>query len=393
MRAVYHRFLMSVLADRLQGPTRARPPATERIQPRRSTMPYTAVQFIGYEIYTGPGHNPDRYVGLDSDRDDIAARIALMKEALTAAKASPPIATDPGVLKVFMAPEFYFRGKQGAYPIELLTGTGPNPDPLSLIGGLSALIADASWQDWLVVFGTAIAGSVNAARQTEVYNVSYVQKGGFRNETERLGKCVVIMKEFMSGIDFLAITAAGLTNTDVAHLAGVGPGTYALEQNNPGQAGGGGYNGGSIFLMDNITFGLEVCLDHDQRRLLRAWPARGDPFIQLQLVPSGGMTINTCAVATLGGGLIFNVDGLMNFGVGGGYGYHTDLRWVRRRLPGNADLLPLPAVGLIWVNQDRAALTQVFWLPPDNDLYNVAARTPNLIIYAPAVIPQPLLAQ
>ena len=188
-------------------------------------MPYTAVQFIGYEIYTGPGHNPDRYVGLDSDRDDIAARIALMKEALTAAKASPLIATDPGVLKVFMAPEFYFRGKQGAYPIELLTGTGPNPDPLSLIGGLSALIADASWQDWLVVFGTAIAGCVNAARQTEVYNVSYVQKGGFRNETERLGKCVVIMKEFMSGIDFLAITAAGLTNTDVAHLAGVGPGT------------------------------------------------------------------------------------------------------------------------------------------------------------------------
>lgn len=175
-------------------------------------MPYTQVQFIGYEIYTGPSHqDPKRpyYVGLNVDTDDIATRVELMKEALTAAKASDAISKDPSVLKIFMAPEFYFRGARGAYPMELVTGTNNNPN--GLIQQLTALIKGSDWCDWLVVFGTYLVTGVSDLGGTEIHNVSLVQKGGYATEEERLSKCVIVEKEFMSGIDFLRLPPQGLS--------------------------------------------------------------------------------------------------------------------------------------------------------------------------------------
>lgn len=346
-------------------------------------MSYSAVQFIGYEIFTGPGQNPKRYVGLDGDRDDIAARVALMKEALNAAKASPQVNKDPAVLKIFMAPEFYFRGARGAYPIDLVTGTGP--DGGGLVGALTDLIREGHWADWLVVFGTIVARGKN-----EVYNVSLVQQGSFRNENERLSKGVLIMKEFMSQIDFLRISPRGVTAADRSRLAAVGPGTYALEQNNPGQVGG--YSGGSIFKIAGITFGLETCLDHAARRLLRAWPMAGDPFIQIQLIPSGGISIQTAAVATLDGGLVFNVDGLKSDRPGHGYGYQSALRCAAQRLPEDDEMFTLPSEDRVAVNRDLNALTRLFWLPPDDDVSNPWAHTPELVFYPRVPVPQPAQA-
>lgn len=69
-----------------------------------------------------------------------------------------------------------------------------------------------------------------------------------------------------------------------------------------------GLGGQSMFLMDNIMFGLEVCLDHAASRLRDSPPGRGRSFAQIQLIPSAGMRINDVAVATATGGLIFNVD-------------------------------------------------------------------------------------
>jgi len=68
--------------------------------------------------------------------------------------------------------------------------------------------------------------------------------------------------------------------------------------NTPGRSGGGGYDNGSIFMLDNTTFGLEVCADHGMGRLRKATPLDGDIFVQSQLIPSGGMIIFPASVAT-----------------------------------------------------------------------------------------------
>jgi len=350
-------------------------------------MSYTAVQFIGYELFTGPGQYPKRhYVGLDSDREDIAARVALFKEALIAAKNSPMVDNGSNVLKIFMAPEFYFRGARGAYPLDLLNSGGA--DDRGLVGALTDLIKGSEWADWLVVFGTIIGRSSGGRGRNEVYNVALVQQGSFTKDT-RLDKCVVIMKEFMSDIDFLDIAPGGLTLEQVSHLPAMGPGTYALEQNNPGQGGTGGYNGGSIFMLNGITFGLEVCLDHLARRLLRAWPLAGDLFVQVQLIPSGGMSIETGAVATQTGGLVFNVDGLTSDRPDEGYGYHAALKHVRQRLPNDDQLRDALVLGIEPVNLNLNEVIRLFWLPPYNDVEDPTAHNPQLIFYKSVNIPAP----
>ena len=64
-----------------------------------------------------------------------------------------------------------------------------------------------------------------------------------------------------------------------------------------------------MFTMHDITFGLEVCLDHGEGRLKKYYgtpDAKGKQKVQVQLIPSCGMSIKKpCTVAN---GLIFNVD-------------------------------------------------------------------------------------
>src|SRR5262249_13030788 len=66
--------------------------------------------------------------------------------------------------------------------------------------------------------------------------------------------------------------------------------------------------GGCIFTVDGVTVGLEVCLDHaattssnTSGRLNHA------ANIQVQLIPSAGMTIGS--LRAVPGGIVFNVDG------------------------------------------------------------------------------------
>ena len=81
-----------------------------------------------------------------------------------------------------------------------------------------------------------------------------------------------------------------------------------------------GLGGGSIFTMDKITVGLEVCLDHLEQKLVTyfngsagppvvaAAAQPGEPKIQVQLIPSCGMGIKTGSKCTVPDGIIFNVD-------------------------------------------------------------------------------------
>ena len=124
----------------------------------------------------------------------------------------------PDVLKVFIAPEFYFRGIRGAYTdLKYVNGQGAGRDPNSIVGGLAKAVQDARWKDWLFVFGTSMvvagpffpqdhidpktgepyANLVN--KTTALLNIALVQKGSYANEDERTSKAVTVIKEYLSG--------------------------------------------------------------------------------------------------------------------------------------------------------------------------------------------------
>lgn len=131
---------------------------------------YSKVQFIAWEIYTGPVYgmlDADHYPGLApaaGDRRfdvlsqclDIIARVEITRRAIETAYQN--VEEDPETLKIFVAPEFLYRGAAGAYLYDLLNGWmtapegfGPLPPALKeswggLFGLLRALVAEERFQ-------------------------------------------------------------------------------------------------------------------------------------------------------------------------------------------------------------------------------------------------------
>lgn len=307
-------------------------------------MPYERVQFIGYPLYTGPeerdedGERKQRYLGLPEDGADIAARVQLLKAVLNITLHHPEVAAaDRDVLKVLMIPEFFFRGRRGAYQMD---------DVAALVSQLQQMVQGPQWADWLFLFGTIVGYAVKdpvpasegapvepregpdeGAATAEVYNFCLVQRGGF-GPVEGAGPAAarVVLKEFKSNLDFifadafdLARSGEGLAWEQVEHLEPLGE-TRNEVQLFP-------YDGQAVFSQDGLTFGVEICLDHDAQRLEGS---RRLPPIDIQLIPSCGMTISPEAIVVGEGGFVFNCDG---YGPGfvGGYDYHTELVWVGAR--------------------------------------------------------------
>jgi hypothetical protein len=190
------------------------------------------------------------------------------------------------VLKVFIAPEFYFRSVYGGYTdMKYFSGEGAGRDPNPIVGGLANAVQDERWKDWLFVFGTSVVvakrfispetSNPDLSRKIAVLNTALVQQGYYSDENERTLKGVAVVKDYKSGDDFGDFPGVKFKNDDLAHFP-AGPISYASDVNTPGQRGGGGYDNGSIFMLDNITFitlGLEVCVDHGMGRLRKATPS------------------------------------------------------------------------------------------------------------------------
>ncbi|CAN7603905.1 hypothetical protein [Polaromonas sp. LjRoot131] len=276
-------------------------------------MAYNNVRFIGYVIDTAPESNPDGskiYLGLNNPALDIEARCELMLRAMQVAKdalppQSPPV-PDGDTLNVFMAPEFFFRGVNGAYGMD---------DVQLVIATLQGMAAKPGWTDWLFTFGTILGVSsptfktapydIDPLANKEVYNFALVQQGGVASQGDT--GAVVVMKELMSGVDFIATAAnpGGLLLGEVNHLAPSTTGGPGREQQVLN------YDGSGVFSLAGITWGLEVCLDHlgTVRRLQKSPQLPGQDLIQLQLVPSCGMGVQAPSVVTQFGGYVFNCDG------------------------------------------------------------------------------------
>lgn len=257
-------------------------------------MAYNKLQFIAYIVHVGPDMVNRRYPGIMNIPLDIQQRCSLMERAIYIAHSSYKMIHQPSnVLKVFVAPEFFFRGPIGAYSMD---------DYQTILERLRAFVNDVRFKDWMFVFGTTLAFSREISKHKEVYNIAVVQKGNAGEES-----CRIVMKEHKSGIDFmgarLPAPKIGLPDKDVHHLMPAknsGVGRERQKKN---------YGGESIFELGGITFGLEVCLDHGEQRLRKSPVARGKNRVQVQLIPSAGMSINPAAIVAVTGGIAFNCDG------------------------------------------------------------------------------------
>ena len=198
---------------------------------------YSKVQFIAWGVYTGPVHGDPRdrglgYSGIASvpgDRRldvlgqflDIKARVAFTRLAVEAAYEKADAGAN--TLKIFMAPEFLYRGAAGAYLYDLLNGWEGNdpfgqniiPEPYNkkwggLFGELRELVRDPRFQDWVFVFGTAVGAAFQTSNgkiimdqehPASAWNQSLIQCGGETEEQHEA--CYFTQKHLKSGIDFI----------------------------------------------------------------------------------------------------------------------------------------------------------------------------------------------
>jgi len=294
---------------------------------------YEKIVCVSYSIKTGGFDlaGKVKYQGQLDDEQDMLARVRNMKAAINKAESFVPSASrnDNKTLKLFMAPEFYFRGRYGAYPPEIVSQIMP------LLRNGNDGTGRPIFKDWLFVFGTAISATIDARQYcftcksgrhivfdrnpaNPSKTIPKCSKGAAHDVREGIYGAVidnvaliqkgkedyVVAKEFISGIDF----------------RDTGTGAYVKMENSgvrekfkpiPTEGSHGSRftskfsderMGGGVFNMDGITFGMEICLDHAKKKL----KASGN--LQILLIPSAGMDIKYWR--TINNGITFNVDGL-----------------------------------------------------------------------------------
>jgi hypothetical protein len=176
----------------------------------------------------------------------------------------------------------------------------------------------------------------------EIFNVAFVRKGGTLTPVSSNGSATsarLVEKELISSVDYQGPTFDDpafydrlehfITLYNAQVRATPTDGTLgnreeaanpALENASDGvtETSASGLGGGSLFDMDGLSYGLEVCLDHGEGRLSKS----GASPVRVQLIPSCGMSISPGAehIDTSQHSYIFNVDGS-----GGGHS-HSDVQ-------------------------------------------------------------------
>lgn len=328
--------------------------------------PNDPMKWMGWTVWKEDAH----YLGLQSHQQDIDARVALMQQAIERAANAPNVKLNnqQSTLKLFMSPEFFFRGYTGAYPdMELIHRART---------ALEDVVSDSKFANWLFVFGSVLAAADLGNGSKEVYNIVYVIPGGGGGETR------VVMKELKSGIDFLKsqqyLNPQGkyinlpmsfpdkVVHEKAQHLPAARPSGQGLERQKGAH---GADSGGGIFDYENVTFGVEICLDHAAARLKQSPPSPGDWKVQVQLIPSAGMRIKPESVVATRSGFAFNVDG---------GGPHAKLSKVESAHRSNADAT-LSEVA-------RAEEHNLTNLPPNfAQLYK--PQTPSVVVFPKVALP------
>lgn len=360
----------------------------ENAKPNHShpkVSPYTKVQTLSFQIYTGgaPAYLTDEltgstkhnheckglnsyglpedsntlqcYLGLEDTALDVQRRLGIMRDAVD--RAYDVSDQDESTLKIFLAPEFFFRGKDGAFAFaneEQVDSTGECSDICHILKGLEDIAAHKRFENWLFLFGTVIGSETlptEDAYDFQFYNFAPLYRGFDPATSKRIGKNFIVPKRYVSNIDFLT-PLRHLTNKSIAmELLDEQDPSVAGTLMNPHSVGHKRYDNemwakykdelSSLgytmieygwFYMDGIAFSVEICLDHLVHRALMTYmadvvtgsktlvPSSANDSVewvgiprnqaQISLVSSAGMDVTVSSLALANGGHIFLQDGM-----------------------------------------------------------------------------------
>eukprot|EP00435_Cladocopium_sp_Y103_P063855 s172_g25.t1 len=291
---------------------------------------YAAVQYFGFNLFTAPGTEVDGcfdigddldqcYLGSPKVKEDVEKRLSIMFEAVERLYASDHWDRSPTTLKIFMLPEFYWRGKQGAYRIH--RGVEKVLHPTA--HWISHRFTHERFKHWLIVDGTVVMAQMADQRYVEMserpyenisyYNFAPVHVGGTNLTYLRF-------KHFISGIDFLQM------RPEHSRMVPAPPGrSHSFCKEHPRSNGcvyqhlpshlleelGFGHDvelPSGLLKIGGLRIGLEICLDHAMGELcekeLKPWER-----VDVQLIVSAGMNIASGPVCTRPGGPVFLADG------------------------------------------------------------------------------------
>ena len=278
-------------------------------------MPYTAktykrAQFLAYACptlaITAPGSAKAVLPPVRKLTDpDERARVQRMFDVASFVKSQAPWRREADVLKVFIAPEFYFRPQNAekAYTFNRA---------INIIECLHQLFGDSTWADWLILPGTVFSALPGDAKQGS-YPVVNNKGQHFSLEKAYLNTCVVV-KGGGPGAPFHYVHKRHISHIDGApqiEAAGINPlfrptleAWTELKQR--------------LFKVDNLTIGIDICKDHydsELKNVVRVWPSREGtpaPSIHLHLVTSCGAQVQVNSVVAKQGGYIMHCDGIKN---------------------------------------------------------------------------------
>eukprot|EP00581_Thalassiosira_minuscula_P017119 CAMPEP_0183721290 /NCGR_PEP_ID=MMETSP0737-20130205/13610_1 /TAXON_ID=385413 /ORGANISM="Thalassiosira miniscula, Strain CCMP1093" /LENGTH=540 /DNA_ID=CAMNT_0025951275 /DNA_START=326 /DNA_END=1948 /DNA_ORIENTATION=+ len=355
-------------------------------QSQKSSSPsYTKVQTLSFQIYTGgaPAFIMDEstgkerknheckglhsygqpedsetlqcYLGLENTAMDVQRRLDIMTDAVN--RAYDISSKDESTLKIFLAPEFYFRGLDGAFEFsteEAEDKAGECSDICHILKGLENIAAHKRFENWLFLFGTVIASEALPREDTfdyQFYNFAPLYKGFDPATSQRIGKNFIVPKRYVSNIDFLTPLRHLTNKTMTMELLDEENHTLYKTLMNPHASGQKRY-GNNIwnrykdeltilgynmieygwFFMDGISFSVEICLDHLVHRALMTYmadvvtgsktriPSSANDSVewvgipkhqaQISLVSSAGMDVTVASLALANGGHIFLQDGM-----------------------------------------------------------------------------------
>lgn len=152
------------------------------------------------------GGNVQCYMGLVDQEADVHRRLQVMEKAVQRAHELSDDSDD--TLKIFIAPEFFFRGKNGAYVFDDENESENScSEVCQIMRGLERIVAQAKYKDWLFLFGTVIVSEVLPTEDEYdylFYNFAPMYKGfDPTSSVEHHGKRYIVPKRYVSNIDFL----------------------------------------------------------------------------------------------------------------------------------------------------------------------------------------------
>lgn len=255
---------------------------------------YSSVQCIASEI--GTTNEGKSYDVLTDEKKDLNERCNFVQALIEEAGKSEHINNNHDCLKVFMLPEFFFRGPKGGYSLE---------SSQEIVNNLRKMVNSPEYKDWLFVFGTTVAYSKNLEKSDEslyeAYNYSFVQMGNGKEKDS-----LIVMKEHKSPVDFISqpneFPDKTLHHHNTSYMEKVSKGCN--RRNEEKQI---NYDGNSIFEVGGLRVGLDICLDNSRRRLDNTI---SDKPLDAHLVTSGGLIGTSRILKWKKDGILFHCDGL-----------------------------------------------------------------------------------